>query len=136
MYTSSAFRPDDDWSIQSKRRQSYFSELKLVTDNLSLFMQQPTEKPLKEYVLNPLSAQFNLLLNSFTLHYTGYLLQSYKLHVPCSHSNCDVRCTSFVKCSFLIGTRCIQVCQIYVCKGMWCVCDEENEMLDYPNTYA
>ena len=27
------FRPDDDWSIQSKRRQSYFSELKLVTDN-------------------------------------------------------------------------------------------------------
>ena len=31
------FRPDDDWSIQSKRRQSYFSELKLVTDNLSLF---------------------------------------------------------------------------------------------------
>jgi len=24
------------------------SELKLVTDNLSLFMQQPTEKPLKE----------------------------------------------------------------------------------------
>jgi len=24
-----------------------FSELKLVTDNLSLFMQQPTEKPLK-----------------------------------------------------------------------------------------
>ena len=41
------FRPDDNWSIQSKRRQSYFSELKLVTDNLSLFMQQPTEKPLK-----------------------------------------------------------------------------------------
>ena len=25
---------DDDWSIQSKRGQSYFSELKLVTDNL------------------------------------------------------------------------------------------------------
>ena len=44
------FRPDDDWSIQLKRRQSYFSELKLVTDNLSLFMQQPTEKPLKMYI--------------------------------------------------------------------------------------
>ena len=42
------FRPDDDWSIQSKRRQSFFSELKLVTDNL-LFMQQPTEKPMKVY---------------------------------------------------------------------------------------
>ena len=26
-----------------------FSELKLVTDNLSLFMQQPTEKPLKAW---------------------------------------------------------------------------------------
>ena len=34
------------WSIQSKRWQ-LFSELKLVTDNLSPFMQQPTEKPLK-----------------------------------------------------------------------------------------
>ena len=28
------FRPDEDWNIQSKCRQSYFSELKLVTDNL------------------------------------------------------------------------------------------------------
>ena len=28
------FRPDDDWSIQSKCRQKLFSELKLVTDNL------------------------------------------------------------------------------------------------------
>ena len=28
------FCPDDDWSIQSKRRQSLLSELKLVTDNL------------------------------------------------------------------------------------------------------
>jgi len=26
--------PDDDWSIQSKRRQSFFPKLKLVTDNL------------------------------------------------------------------------------------------------------
>ena len=25
------FRPDEDWGIQSKRRQSYLSELKLVT---------------------------------------------------------------------------------------------------------
>ena len=33
---SSHHHPDDDWSIQSKRRQSFFSELELVTDNLFL----------------------------------------------------------------------------------------------------
>ena len=32
------FRPDD-WSIQWKRRQSYFLKLVLITDNLSLACQ-------------------------------------------------------------------------------------------------
>ena len=45
------FRPDDDWSIQSKRRQVIFQAI-VGTDNLSSsFMQRPTEKPLKMYVM-------------------------------------------------------------------------------------
>ena len=35
-------------NLSSENNKITFSELKLVTDNLSLFMQQPTEKPLKE----------------------------------------------------------------------------------------
>ena len=44
-----------------------FSELKLVTDNL-LFMQQPTEKPLKLYIWFPTTAIFCLLLTSNHKH--------------------------------------------------------------------
>ena len=32
------FYPEDDWSIQSKYWQAFFSELKLVTDNLLLHL--------------------------------------------------------------------------------------------------
>ena len=76
------FRPDnDEHSVETSAK--LFSELKLVTDNLSLFMQQPTEKPLK--VMMWMKRAKNCVPNYCTHHQLhGHLyLQHIVLHAAC-----------------------------------------------------
>ena len=98
-----------------------FSELKLITDNLSLFMQQPTEKPLKEMV--KIVDKYKYLVVWFTEHVewntTDKAIAEAASKAMYTLTSCARTCSGLVFQSLLMA--------VYSqWRGVWGICERKH----------